>query len=175
MIEIRYGLSINENHIDGIEQAARLNEDGKLYAATVFHMAGGREFVIEREEYQKVKHHFEPLSREEQWAKWDAEEKERAQSARMEMSHYIPEMNPADPFPPAIPAPVLPENVIKAWEEFDDASIEYELRDEPEDAALLEKADYTRSMFLTHFGDYMDEMRRKNAPTDPIEPTHFAF
>jgi hypothetical protein len=160
MIEIRYGLSINENHIDGIEQVARLNEDGKLYAATVFHMAGGREFVIEREEYQKVKHHFEPLSREEQWAKWDAEEKPR--------DAVLPIQTPAQ-------TPVLPENVTKAWKEFDDASIEYELRDEPEDNDLLEKFNYRRSMFLTHFGDYMDELRRNNAPVDPIEPTHFAF
>jgi hypothetical protein len=118
-----------------------------------------------------------PLTREEQWAKWDAEDKDQKYSARVEMSHYIPEMNPADPFPPATPAPapVLPENVIKAWKEFEEASIDYELRDEPEEDDLLEKFKYTRSMFLTHFGDYMDEMRRKNAPTDPIEPTHFAF
>lgn len=92
MIQIRDGLLINENHIDGIEQAARLNEDGRLYAATVFHMAGGREFVIEREEYQKIKEKFEPLTQAEQWAKWDAEDKDQKHAARIEMSHYIPEV-----------------------------------------------------------------------------------
>ena len=58
---------------------------------------------------------------------------------------------------PSHQAPPIPVDVLKAWKEFDDAAIEFEMCHEDNKPASFLKFQQSSAMFLTRFGDFVSD------------------